>query len=179
MPTEKRVLCVEIGARPEDLYKAWLDGRTHGAMTGASASIDARVGGAHAAWDGYISGQLTELVPNERIAMTWRTTEFGDAPDSTLEVLFEPVDEESTLLTLVHDAIPEGQAEKYQQGWADFYFDPMLAYFGKRARASRPKKAKGKAASASDAPTEPLETASASPEPHAEAEPAKPKKANN
>jgi uncharacterized protein YndB with AHSA1/START domain len=138
MPTEKRVLCVEIGARPEVIYDAWLSSSTHSAMTGAPASIEPRVGGKHDAWDGYISGEITALEPHARIAMTWRTTEFGSAPDSTLEVLLEQVDEDDTLLTLVHEEIPEGQGDKYQQGWADFYFDPMIAFFGKRAKGKKP-----------------------------------------
>jgi activator of HSP90 ATPase len=36
-----------------------------------------------------------------------------------------------TKITLTHTNLPEGQGESYKQGWDDFYFTPMRAYFSK------------------------------------------------
>jgi uncharacterized protein YndB with AHSA1/START domain len=81
------------------------------------------------AWDGYISGVILELEPYERIVQTWRTTEFPEgSEDSHLEVLLVSV-EGGTRITLLHSDIPDGQAEMYDEGWEDYYFKPMRAYF--------------------------------------------------
>jgi len=115
---------------PEALYAAWLDSDAHSEMTGAEAVITAELGADFSAWDGYISGKNIELEPGKRILQSWRTTEFAPKdPDSMLEILLEPVPE-GAKLTLIHSGIPEGQPD-YAEGWEDFYFKPMRAYFSK------------------------------------------------
>jgi activator of HSP90 ATPase len=114
----------------ERLYSVWLDGNEHAAFTGSPATIDSQPGGHFTAWDGYIQGSNLELRPYSRIVQAWRTTEFPPgSPDSRLEVLLEEL-EGGTRLTLVHTGIPDGQGDSYRQGWEDYYFAPMRAYFG-------------------------------------------------
>lgn len=116
-------------ASAERIYKAWLNSEEHAAFTGSAARIDPAVGGTFSAWDGYITGKNTQLEPYTRIIQSWRTTEFPEqAPDSRLEILLKTVPE-GTKITLKHSQIPEGQAEEYRQGWEEFYFSPMQAYF--------------------------------------------------
>jgi activator of HSP90 ATPase len=117
------------GITPERLYSAWLDSEQHAAFTGSPAKVDPQVGGSFTAWDGYIQGATLELQPFLRILQSWRTTEFPeDSPDSSLEVLVQE-EEGGARLTLIHTQIPDGQAESYRQGWEDYYFQPMQAYF--------------------------------------------------
>ena len=112
------------------LYRGWLDGEEHGAMTGAAAAVDARVGGVFSAWDEYITGKTLELKEDRHIVQSWRTTEFADTDeDSRLEILLER-DDDGTVLVLRHTEIPQGQGESYRQGWVDHYFRPMHDYFG-------------------------------------------------
>lgn len=113
---------------PHQIYLAWLDSETHSAFTGAQASIDAHVGGQHAAWDGYIAGQILSLEPDQRIVQTWRTTEFPDeSPDSKVDVHLAAV-ANGTKITIHHTEIPDGQGEQYRQGWIDHYFEPLKRY---------------------------------------------------
>ena len=120
-----------IPASPLVVYEAWISSDGHTAMTGAEASVDARVGGAYEAWDGYITGRTLALVPGQRIVQTWRTSEFSDTDaDSQIEVLLEPV-EGGTKLTLRHTNVPDGQLEYEQGGWEESYFEPMREYFGR------------------------------------------------
>ena len=119
--------------RPERLYRAWLDSTEHGRFTGGGADIEPVVGGRFMSWDDYITGMLLQLDAGHRIVMTWRTTEFPEtAPDSRLEVLFEP-EGDGTRLTLIHTDIPQGEGDKYEDGWIDYYFEPMQRYFRKIA----------------------------------------------
>lgn len=100
-------------------------------MTGSPAKVDGRVGGRFSAWDGYISGSTLELEPDRRIVQAWRTSEFPDeAPDSRVEIVLEET-AGGTKVTLSHRDMPEDQVDSYRQGWEDFYFQPMRAYFGK------------------------------------------------
>lgn len=119
---------------PDRVYAAWLNSEQHSRFTGAAASIDARVGGEFTAWDGYIHGRTLELEPPRRIVQAWRTTDFPpESPDSLVEVTFSAVSG-GTLMVLKQTGIPAGQAKKYEQGWMDYYFEPMQAYFSEDER---------------------------------------------
>ena len=118
-----------ISASPKEVYSSWLNGDQHAAMTGAPATGKPEIGAEFTAWDGYISGKNKELVQDEKIVQSWRTTEFkDDDDDSILEVHLKPADG-GCELTLIHSRIPENQPD-YEQGWSDNYFDPMKEYFG-------------------------------------------------
>ncbi|MBI4236530.1 MAG: SRPBCC domain-containing protein [Chloroflexi bacterium] len=116
----------------ERVYKAWLNSKEHAAFTSEPAKVTARKGGAFTAGDGYIQGKNLELEPYERIVQAWRTVEFPEgAEDSRLELRLQEVPG-GTRLILVHTKIPEGQGPMYRDGWKEFYFKPMRAYFAQR-----------------------------------------------
>jgi activator of HSP90 ATPase len=128
---ESFTLSTLIPATPQQIYRAWLSSEGHSQMTGSPAEVQPGVGGAFEAWDGYIQGKTLELAPNRLIIQNWRTSEFPKgSPDSRVEILLEGT-ADGTKLTLTHTNIPEGQAESYQQGWEEFYFTPMRAYFSR------------------------------------------------
>jgi activator of HSP90 ATPase len=119
----------KFSVKPETLYNAWLDSKTHSAMTGGKATCSDLAKGRFTAWDGYISGTNETLVPNKEIVQTWRTTEFKETDkDSRLSIYIDEI-ENGSLLTLVHTNIPEGESD-YENGWIEHYFGPMKEYFG-------------------------------------------------
>ncbi len=131
MPESIEVSAVLPG-QPAQWYRAWIDSREHGAITGAEAAIESRVGGRFSAWGGYIKGRTVVLEPFGRIVQAWRTTDFPEgSPDSVLEVLLEEVPE-GTRITLKHSEIPDGRSSEYRQGWIDYYIQPMREYAWKR-----------------------------------------------
>jgi uncharacterized protein YndB with AHSA1/START domain len=139
MANEKLRVSVKLPVEPEQLYRSWLDARAHSAFTGGEATIEARVGGRHTAWDGYIEGRVLVLEPHRRIVQSWRTSDFPPGSmDSRLEVLIKPAAGGSELV-LLHSEIPPGQGSDYASGWQDHYFEPMLAHF-----AARPKRVSSK-----------------------------------
>jgi len=118
-----------LPASPERVYKAWLNSKEHSAFTGTNSKVTSRKGGKFSAWNDYITGRNLELEPNKRILQAWRSTDFSEsAEDSRLELIFKK-EGKSTKLTLIHNNIPEGQADSYKKGWKDFYFIPMKKYF--------------------------------------------------
>lgn len=118
-----------LPATPQLVYHAWIDGPTHAQFTGEAATSDPRVGGRFTAWDGYIEGTHLELVEPHRIVQHWRTSEFPDgAPDSRLEISLRD-ENGGTRLALRHTEVPLGDGDRYRQGWLDYYFEPLTAYF--------------------------------------------------
>ncbi len=127
---ESMTLETTLLASPERVYAAWIDSGEHSEFTGGEAIIDAREGGKHSAWSGYIEGRFITLEPGKRLVMSWRTTEFDESdPDSHVELRFLP-DGGGTRLELVHTELPPGGEQKYTTGWREFYFVPMRKYFG-------------------------------------------------
>jgi uncharacterized protein YndB with AHSA1/START domain len=125
-------LTATIPASPAEIYQAWLDSVGHSEMTGGEAEMSDRVGAEVSAWDGYISGRNLELVPDERIIQSWRTSEFADEQeDSVITVVLEEIGD-ATLLMLEHSNVPDEQRSYEEGGWQSNYFEPMVAYFGKR-----------------------------------------------
>jgi len=117
-----------IPASPEAIYTAWLDSAGHAAMTGAPAQVSAVSGAPFSVWDGYISGTNLELEPGRRILQAWRTTGFPPgAPDSRLEIRLA-AHAGGTQVNIHHSALPE-DGMQYYQGWIEYYFTPMKAYF--------------------------------------------------
>lgn len=124
-------ITAKLSASTEQVYDAWLDGPLHSEMTGGPATGSKQVGAAYSAWDNYISGKNVELIPNQKIVQTWRTTEFDPSDeDSRLEIDLKPSAKGGCELTLKHSNIPEGHIE-YKQGWVEHYFQPTQEYFKK------------------------------------------------
>jgi uncharacterized protein YndB with AHSA1/START domain len=114
---------------PEIVFDAWMSSVGHSAMTGATATVDPRVGGAFDAWNGYINGETVALDAPVRIVQTWRTSNFTDAdPDSRIEVVLSRNDE-GTLVTIRHSSVPDEHLGYENGGWNQSYFTPMKAYF--------------------------------------------------
>jgi activator of HSP90 ATPase len=53
------------------------------------------------------------------------------AMPSVLTLTLQPVPE-GTELTMVHSDVPIEQADDYELGWTEYYWDPMVRYFEKR-----------------------------------------------
>ncbi|MEQ1884892.1 MAG: SRPBCC domain-containing protein [Bryobacteraceae bacterium] len=117
--------------RAQEVYDALLDGKKHSKLIGSKCTGKPTVGSKFTAWDGYIAGKNIELEPSKRILQEWETTEWPEgAEPSLLEWTFTEKDG-GTKVTLVHSKVPAEQTESYRQGWIDFYWTPMKAYFEK------------------------------------------------
>jgi len=125
---EKFELREIFNVEPSVIYKAWLDSGLHSNMTGGEALCSDKVGDSFSAWDGYISGKNLELLEDQKIIQSWRTTEFSEKDaDSIITISLKKLSE-GTELILEHTNIPEGQTQ-YKQGWIDHYFTPMKEFF--------------------------------------------------
>jgi uncharacterized protein YndB with AHSA1/START domain len=66
-------------------------------------------------------GEYVEIVPNEKIVMTWGWEKSKIVPpgSSTVEFKLTPKDR-GTLLVLTHSNLPAAEIASHQQGWAHY-----------------------------------------------------------
>ena len=121
-----------VAASPEEAYDAYVDEKKHSEFTGSEAKIDPKVGGRFTAWDGYIKGKNVELIRGRKIVQEWATSEWpADYPPSRLELSFRKVKTGAEIL-MEHSGVPVGEVDEVEQGWIDFYWEPMKTYFKKQ-----------------------------------------------
>ena len=129
-PTDRIEMSWLVAAKPKAVFDAWLSSEDHAAMTGGAAEIDPRERGLFTAWDGYIAGKTTKIDRRaRRVVQTWRTVEFGRAPDSRVEVEFR-AHKGNTQVLLKHTRLRRGDGAKYTVGWYENYLVPMTRHFG-------------------------------------------------
>lgn len=129
MGTDSLHVSALIPASPEAVYEAWLSSEEHGLMTGEEALIEPHVGGSHRAHGDYIEGKTLALDPGKRIVQTWRTLEFPQGSSDSQITVMLAAEGDHTRITIAHTEIPEGQGPRYDSGWREYYFAPMVAYF--------------------------------------------------
>ena len=122
-------LSVTLPVEPKVIYQAWFDSEKHSAFSKGKATIQKKVGNKFSALDGFVEGEIKQMILSKKIIMDWRTTEFPeDSETSTITINFEDL-KGSTKLIFVHENLPEGEGKKYRKEWKDNYFTPMKEYF--------------------------------------------------
>ncbi len=120
---------VAIPAPPAKVYEALVNAKKHAAFTAAEATGEARVGARFTAWDGYISGRHLVLDKGRHIVQEWITTQWPKgATPSRLEIRLEPSGK-GTALTMIHSGVPVSRGASLRDGWRQYYWQPMKAWF--------------------------------------------------
>lgn len=116
-------------ATPKQVYAAYTDPKKHGEFTDSRATGKPKVGGKYSTWDGYIFGKYLELEDGKRVVQDWTTTDWEEGYSaSKLELTFKAAPE-GTEITMVHSGVPKAQASEVEQGWIEFYWNPLKQYF--------------------------------------------------
>lgn len=117
---------ISFHASTHDIYEMLMDEKKHALLTGGSARISREAGGTFVTNGGYSNGTNKELVQDEKIAQTWRASDWPDDHYSTLTITLSPVPS-GTKLSFVQAGVPADQYEEISQGWYDYYWNPMKA----------------------------------------------------
>jgi activator of HSP90 ATPase len=118
-------------ASPKQVYDAYVDPKKQSEFTDSKATGKPKVGGKYSSWDGYIFGKYLALDDGKRVVQEWTTTDWEEGyPASKLELTFNAVPE-GTAIVMVHSNVPKVQASEVEQGWIEFYWDPLKEYFTK------------------------------------------------
>jgi activator of HSP90 ATPase len=116
-------------ASPKQAYDAYTDPKKHSEFTDSKATGKPVVGGKYSTWDGYIFGKYLVLDDGKRVVQEWTTTDWEEGyPASKLELTFRAV-ADGTEIVMVHSNVPKAQASEVEQGWLEFYWDPLKEYF--------------------------------------------------
>jgi uncharacterized protein YndB with AHSA1/START domain len=128
--TGSSVVCeVRVKAAPETIFPFPIDGERSARWFGRSSSIDPRPGGAYRTElsDQIVAvGEIVEIDEPRRLLLTfgWEGNEAVPPGSSRVEITLEP-DGDETIVRLLHDGLPDGEAEQHGDGWDHFL--PRLA----------------------------------------------------
>jgi activator of HSP90 ATPase len=121
-------------ASPKQVYDAYVDPKKHSEFTDSKATGKPKVGGKYSSWDGYIFGKYLVLDDGKRVVQDWTTTDWEEGyPASKLELTFNAVPG-GTEIVMVHSNVPKVQAVEVEQGWTEFYWEPLKEYFSEQAK---------------------------------------------
>jgi len=121
-------------ASPKQVYDAYVDPEKQSEFTDSKATGKPKVGGKYSSWDGYIFGKYLVLDDGKRVVQEWTTTDWEEGyPASKLELTFNAVPG-GTEIVMVHSNVPKVQAVEVEQGWTEFYWEPLKEYFSEQAK---------------------------------------------
>ncbi|MBX3095423.1 MAG: SRPBCC domain-containing protein [Fimbriimonadaceae bacterium] len=121
-----------VNATPERIYRAWTDAEQlrqwhcPEGMTVKSAETPGTAGSTYeitmVSPDGSehpVHGEFTELVPNERIVLTWNYIWGGETrPTTQITVSLLPINPSETQITLLHEYFQyEEDRDDHRDGW--------------------------------------------------------------
>ncbi|MGM0881804.1 MAG: SRPBCC family protein [Bacillota bacterium] len=113
-----------IECRPETLFSFFTDPDKLVRWMGRHVLLEPSIGGKYRIdvnGSDIAMGEYKEIIPNEKIVMTWGWEKSKLVPpgSSTLEFKLTPKDN-GTLLLLTHYDLPATEIPSHQQGWAHY-----------------------------------------------------------
>jgi uncharacterized protein YndB with AHSA1/START domain len=123
--SEKITKEIYIECRPETLFSFFTDPEKLVRWMGTNVLLEPKLGGKYRIdvnGDDIAMGEYLEIVPNEKIVMTWGWEKSKLVPpgSSTIEFLLTPKDN-GTILQLTHYNLPVEEVLSHQKGWAHYF----------------------------------------------------------
>jgi uncharacterized protein YndB with AHSA1/START domain len=113
---------VKFKASPEAVYRVLTDAKRHALLTGESAKIARKVGGAFSTRAGRVRGILVDLVPGKRVVQAWRSREFPEGVFSMAAFELTRQKDGGTLLVLTHRGVPKDLIPQIEADWRATYW---------------------------------------------------------
>jgi activator of HSP90 ATPase len=115
---------VTFKTNPRVIYEMLMDSRKHAKFTGEKAGISRKAGGKFTAYAGYINGVNLELVQDKKIVQSWRGSDWPEGHYSKVTFSLGKA-KNGTRLTFRQSGVPEKHYKDINQGWRDYYWQPM------------------------------------------------------
>ncbi|XP_030576794.1 activator of 90 kDa heat shock protein ATPase homolog 1a [Archocentrus centrarchus] len=113
----------------DELYRTFISQEFVQAFTHSPAEVDGRCGGKFQLLDGNVSGEFTQLVPDQRIGMRWRFRTWPNKHYATVNLELEDRGDD-TELRLECQGVPVEEEDSTRQGWIRFYLQAIKQTFG-------------------------------------------------
>ncbi|KAI1895406.1 hypothetical protein AGOR_G00105960 [Albula goreensis] len=133
IPTCKFSLKETFLTSPEELYRVFVNQEMMQAFTHAAATVNAEKGGRFRLLEGNVYGEFQELVPEQKIVMTWRYNTWPCEHYATVTLNFLDHGNE-TELKLECKGVPVSEEDRTKEGWQRYYFEAIKQTFGYGAR---------------------------------------------
>ncbi|KAM9338915.1 activator of 90 kDa heat shock protein ATPase homolog 1-like isoform 2-T2 [Symphorus nematophorus] len=114
---------------PDEVYRTFTNQEFLQVFTRSAAVVDARRGGRFQLLDGSVSGEFTQLVPDQKIEMRWRFRTWPSEHYATIRLELEDRGDE-TELRMECRGVPAGEEDSTREGWRRFYFTAIKQSFG-------------------------------------------------
>jgi activator of HSP90 ATPase len=117
-----------FNAGTADIYEYLINARKLSKITGGKATNTEKIGGKFTAWDDYIWGTNTQLVPGKKIVQKWACADFPENHFSDVTFELKKKTEKQTELIFTQDNVPDDLYEDLSAGWNEFYWQPIKDY---------------------------------------------------
>jgi activator of HSP90 ATPase len=116
-------------ASKQEVYNLLMDEKMHSSFTGSPVIMSSEINGKFDVFDGYCKGHNIELIKNEKIVQAWQFAEDGWDNDhySICTFVFNEKDG-GTELSFTQEKIPNHKVQDLENGWNEYYWEPMMAY---------------------------------------------------
>jgi len=122
---------VKFKAPPAVVYELLADSKQHSAVTGRTAAISRKIGGAFSVDGDDVSGVNVDLVPGLRIVQAWRHRRFPEGIFSMAAVTLTPTPDGGTALVLTHRGVPKDLIPETERAWQEQYWSRIKAHIAK------------------------------------------------
>lgn len=116
----------KINAEPSDIYAALTNPSTIELWSGYPAEMSTEPGSEFSLWEGDITGRNLEFIQDKKVVQEWY---FGDHTDKSIVTINISPDCESSLVTVEHTNIPDGDFSEISEGWREFYIGAIINLF--------------------------------------------------
>lgn len=118
-----------FNAPAKNVYNLLTDAELLEIITGSAAEFENYVDGEFSLFEGYCEGFNLEMEPNKKLVQEWNFAEDGWPEDhySICTFLFEEKDGKTELIFTQTD-VPEEVKEALEQGWNEYFWEPMTDY---------------------------------------------------
>ena len=115
-----------IAAPKDTVWRALIDPMIIEQWGAGPAVMSEETGSAFSLWDGDIYCTNTRVIPGELLEQDWYSDRTWTAPSKlSISLHSDGPESESTIVDLIQTDIPDDAAGDIEEGWSDYYFEPI------------------------------------------------------
>lgn len=115
----------QINASIEKVWKALVNTKDIDAWGAGPSKMDEAVGRKFSLWGGDIYGTNIEVVKFKKLVQEWYEREWKEPSIVTFKLEKKG---SATALELLHENVPDEEYEDIENGWKDYYMEPLKKY---------------------------------------------------